>query len=149
VSDRAVEIWGMNYPGFGGSTGPAWLSKIGPAALAAFDECESRSRPANRAFGTSMAQPSALMSRRSRPAGLADDSADSSPLPRNDPCVDLAGGICGCWRALLRYRFRKTSTALKMGKRSCTGDFLLAEKDEVVPARYHRLVVDAYAGESA
>ncbi len=25
--------------------------------------------------------------------------------------------------------------------------FLLAEKDEVVPARYHRLVVDAYAGE--
>ena len=27
------------------------------------------------------------------------------------------------------------------------GIFLLAEKDEVVPARYHRLVVDAYAGE--
>src|SRR5947207_10246357 len=37
-SDRAVEIWGMNYPGFGGSTGPARLSRIGPAALAAFDE---------------------------------------------------------------------------------------------------------------
>src|SRR6476646_810405 len=36
--DRAVEIWGMNYPGFGGSTGPVRLSKIGPAALAAFDE---------------------------------------------------------------------------------------------------------------
>src|SRR5438477_497937 len=30
-NDRAVEIWGMNYPGFGGSTGPAWLSKIVPA----------------------------------------------------------------------------------------------------------------------
>ena len=25
--------------------------------------------------------------------------------------------------------------------------FLLAEKDEVVPSQYHRLVVDAYAGE--
>src|SRR6266498_5952459 len=37
-SDRAVEIWGMNYPGFGGSTGPARLVRIGPAALAAFDE---------------------------------------------------------------------------------------------------------------
>src|SRR5215469_1889186 len=36
-NDRAVEIWGMNYPGFGGSTGPARLSRIGPAALAAFD----------------------------------------------------------------------------------------------------------------
>src|SRR5438128_7563613 len=39
-NDRAVEIWGMNYPGFGGSTGPARLSKIGPAALAVFDELE-------------------------------------------------------------------------------------------------------------
>ena len=36
--DRAVEIWGMNYPGFGGSTGPARLARIGPAAVAAFDE---------------------------------------------------------------------------------------------------------------
>ena len=37
-NDRAVEIWGMNYPGFGGSTGPARLARIGPAAVAAFDE---------------------------------------------------------------------------------------------------------------
>ena len=36
--DRAVEIWGMNYPGFGGSTGPARLARIGPAAVAVFDE---------------------------------------------------------------------------------------------------------------
>ena len=38
--DRAVEIWGMNYPGFGGSTGPARLARIGPAAIAAFDELQ-------------------------------------------------------------------------------------------------------------
>src|SRR6266487_348294 len=37
-NDRAVEIWGMNYPGFGGSTGPTRLSRIGPAALATFGE---------------------------------------------------------------------------------------------------------------
>src|SRR5207247_4591201 len=37
---RAVEIWGMNYPGFGRSTGPSRLSRIGPAALAAFDELQ-------------------------------------------------------------------------------------------------------------
>src|SRR5438093_7067213 len=36
-NDRAVEIWGMNYPGFGGSTGPARVSRIGLAAYAAFD----------------------------------------------------------------------------------------------------------------
>ena len=41
--DRAVEIWGMNYPGFGGSTGPARLARIGPAAVAAFDALRRRS----------------------------------------------------------------------------------------------------------
>src|ERR1700761_9477861 len=39
-NNRAVEVWGMNYPGFGGSTGPARLPKMGPAALAAFDEMQ-------------------------------------------------------------------------------------------------------------
>src|SRR3954468_791407 len=34
---RAVEVWGVNYPGFGGSTGPARLARIGPAALTAYD----------------------------------------------------------------------------------------------------------------
>src|SRR5882762_10193136 len=30
-NNRAVEVWGMNYPGFGGSTGPARLARLGPA----------------------------------------------------------------------------------------------------------------------
>src|SRR5438552_3090369 len=40
-NDRAVEIWGMNYPGFGRSTGPARLARIAPAALTAFDALRS------------------------------------------------------------------------------------------------------------
>src|SRR5439155_1107316 len=32
-NERAIEIWGMNYPGFGGSTGPARLKRIAPAEL--------------------------------------------------------------------------------------------------------------------
>src|SRR5205085_9292682 len=36
-NERAVEVWGMNYPGFGGSSGPARLARLGPAALTAFD----------------------------------------------------------------------------------------------------------------
>ncbi|PYL16297.1 MAG: alpha/beta hydrolase, partial [Verrucomicrobia bacterium] len=31
----------MNYPGFGGSTGPARLKRIAPAALTAFDALRS------------------------------------------------------------------------------------------------------------
>ena len=70
--DRAVEIWGVNYPGFGGSTGPARLSKIGPAALAAFDELRRHAtdRPIV-PFGTSIGATAALHVAAHRPvAGL-------------------------------------------------------------------------------
>src|SRR5262249_45818455 len=35
--DRPVEVWVVNYPGYGQSTGPASLSAIPGAALAAYD----------------------------------------------------------------------------------------------------------------
>src|SRR5438445_1142575 len=41
-NDRAVEIWAVNYPGFGGSSGPARLRLIPSAALAAFDALQSK-----------------------------------------------------------------------------------------------------------
>jgi pimeloyl-ACP methyl ester carboxylesterase len=61
VGPRAVEVWGVNYPGFGGSTGPARLARIGPAALAAFDALkrEARDRPVV-VFGASMGTTAAL-----------------------------------------------------------------------------------------
>src|SRR2546426_7171586 len=34
---RPVEAWAVNYPGYGGSTGPRTLSALAAAALAAFD----------------------------------------------------------------------------------------------------------------
>ncbi|MBC8105066.1 MAG: alpha/beta fold hydrolase [Anaerolineae bacterium] len=37
-----VEVWVMNYPGFGGSAGPAKLRAIPPAALAVYDELKCR-----------------------------------------------------------------------------------------------------------
>jgi pimeloyl-ACP methyl ester carboxylesterase len=43
-NERAVEIWGMNYPGFGGSSAPTKLSRVGSAALAAFDALERYTR---------------------------------------------------------------------------------------------------------
>ena len=69
---RAIEIWGMNYPGFGGSTGPAKLKRIGPAAIAAFD---ALSRVANDKpiviFAASLGTTAALHVAANRPvAGL-------------------------------------------------------------------------------
>jgi hypothetical protein len=37
---RPVEVWGVNYPGYGGSDGPVRLAAVAPAALAAYDEIE-------------------------------------------------------------------------------------------------------------
>ncbi len=42
-----VEVWGLNYPGFGGSTGPATLSALVESATLASDEIalEAGGRP--------------------------------------------------------------------------------------------------------
>ena len=70
--DRAVEIWGMNYPGFGGSTGPARLARIGPAAVAAFDALRHEAADAPIvAYGASIGATAALHVAKSRPAGIA------------------------------------------------------------------------------
>lgn len=39
--NRPVEVWVVNYPGFGRSAGPRRLGLMTPAALAAFDELHS------------------------------------------------------------------------------------------------------------
>src|SRR5438093_5813429 len=71
-NERAVEVWGMNYPGFGRSTGPARLNRIGPAALIAFDALRASAggRPIV-LFGASIGSAPALHIAAHRPvAGL-------------------------------------------------------------------------------
>jgi hypothetical protein len=147
-NDRAVEIWGVNYPGFGGSTGPARLSKIGPAALAAFDELKRHAvdRPII-PFGISIGATAALHVAAQRPvSGLI--------LQNPPPLRELILRRFGWWNLWLLA----TPVALQIPRDldsianaksiHVPAIFLLAEKDEVVPPRYHRLVVDAYAGDS-
>ena len=146
-NDRAVEIWGINYPGFGGSTGPAWLSKIGPAALAAFDELRRHAvdRPIV-PFGTSIGAIAALHVAAHRPvAGLI--------LQNPPPLREMILRRFGWWNLWLlagpvALQIPKNLDSIENAKAiRAPAIFLLAEKDEVVPARYHRLVVEAYAGE--
>ena len=146
-NDRAVEIWGMNYPGFGGSTGPARLSKIGPAALAAFDAL--RRHAADRpivTYGASIGATAALHVAAQRPiAGLILHN----PVPLREIILHqfgwwnlwlLAGPVA------LQIPRDLDSLANARASRS-PAIFLLAQKDEIVAPRFHRLVVDAYAGE--
>ena len=146
-NDRAVEIWGMNYPGFGGSTGPARLSQIGPAALAAFDELRRHAveHPIV-PFGTSIGATAALHVATHRPvAGLI--------LQNPPPLREMILRRFGWWNLWLlagpvALQIPKDLDSIENAKTiHAPAIFLLAEKDEVVPVRYHRLVVDAYAGE--
>ena len=144
---RAVEIWGMNYPGFGRSTGPARLSRIGPAAIAAFDELKRHAagRPIV-LYGASLGSAAALHVAAQRPvAGLILHN----PLPLRQMILRRFGW----WNLWLlagpiALQIPRDLDSISNAKAIQTpAIFLLAEKDEIVPPRYHRLVVDAYAGQ--
>jgi hypothetical protein len=144
---RAVEIWGMNYPGFGRSTGPARLSRIGPAAIAAFDELKRHAagRPIV-LYGASLGSAAALHVAGQRPvAGLILHN----PLPLRQMILRRFGW----WNLWLfagpiALQIPRDLDSISNAKAIQTpAIFLLAEKDEIVPPRYHRLVVDAYAGQ--
>ena len=148
-NDRAVEIWGMNYPGFGGSTGPAQLSRIGPAALAAFDELKRQAvdRPIV-LFGASIGATAALHVAASRRAGIAGLILHNPP-----PLRQMILRQFGWWNLWLLAGpialqiprdLDSTENARTIHARAI---FLLAERDEIVAPRFHRLVVDAYGGE--
>ena len=146
-NDRAVEIWGMNYPGFGGSTGPARLSRIGPAALAAFDELKRRAgdRPIV-PFGASIGATAALHVAAHRPVAVLI-------LHNPPPLREMILRRFGWWNlwllagpvALQIPRDLDSITNARASRARAV--FLLAERDEVVAPRFHRLVVNAYAGE--
>ena len=171
--DRAVEIWGMNYPGFGGSTGPARLSKIGPASLAAFDELQRQAKsqsavesavpsgssmnPALRTahttapivlFGTSIGVTAALHVAASRPAEISGLILHNPP-----PLRDVILRQFGWWNLWLlagpvALQIPQDLDCIANARATRTpAIFLLAEKDEIVAPRFHRLVVQAYAGE--
>src|SRR6266566_216897 len=146
-NDRAVEIWGMNYPGFGGSTGPARLSRIGPAALTAFDELQrhANSHPLV-LYGASLGTCAALDVAVHRPvAGLI--------LHNPPPMRQMILRQFGWWNLWLlagpiALQIPRDLDSIANAKAiHAPAMFLLAEKDEVVAPRYHRLVVEAYAGE--
>jgi hypothetical protein len=146
-NERAVEVCGMNYPGFGGSTGPARLSRIGPAALAAFDELQrnANARPIV-VYGASLGSAAAIHVAASRPvSGLI--------LHNPPPLREMILRQFGWWNLWLlagpvALQIPRELDSIANAKASHgPAIFLLAERDEVVAPRFHRLVVDAYAGD--
>ena len=146
-NDRAVEIWGMNYPGFGGSTGPARLARIGPAAVAAFDELKHHAGDVPIvAFGASIGATAALHVATQRPiAGLI--------LHNPPPLREMILRQFGWWNLWLLAGPvalqvpRDLDSIVNARASRAPAIFLLAERDEIVAPRFHRLVLERYAGE--
>lgn len=143
---RPVEIWGVNFPGYGGSTGPATLRRIGPAALAAYDALKAVAgdRPII-AYGTSLGTTAALHVAASRPvAGVI--------LQNPPPLRQIALRQFGWWNLWLiagpiALRIPSALDSIGNARHVHTpGVFILSERDGTVLPRYQRLVVDAYAG---
>lgn len=146
-ADKPVEVWVVNHPGFGGSTGPAKLRRLGGAALAAYDALkqEAGSRPIL-VNGTSLGCTMALHVAANRPvAGMI--------LRTPPPLQNMILTRYGWWNLWLIAGPVATGVpgelnALKSApKATAPGVFVLIDTDEVVPLKYQQKVADAYGGE--
>jgi len=146
-NQRAVELWGVNYPGFGGSTGPARLKRIAPAALTAFDALRSEAGKSPIViFAASIGTTPALhIATQRQVAGLV---LHNPPALRQMILYQygwwnlwlLAGPVA----AQIPRELDSVSNAKAV---HAPAIFLLAEQDEIVAPHFQHLVVNAYAGE--
>jgi uncharacterized protein len=144
---RAVEMWAVNHPGFGKSTGPAKLSRMPDAALATYDALAKHANGKPIIInGISLGTTLSMHVASQRPvAGMIL----RTPLPLRSLILQRHGWwnlwvlslpvASGVPAALdtLRTAPRVTSPAV----------FVLIDTDEVIPLKYQQKVVDAYKGE--
>jgi len=143
---HSIEVWSVNYPGYGRSTGAAKLKSIPPAALAVYDALFARagSRPiylSGRSLGTT----AALYVAAHRPAaGLV--------LQNPPPLQRLILQRHGWWNLWL---FAGPVAMAVPGDLNslrtaplvhAPAVFVLAQRDTIVPPLYQQMVVAAYGG---
>jgi pimeloyl-ACP methyl ester carboxylesterase len=144
---RPVEVWTVNYPGYGGSAGGAKLKSIAPAALAAFDALKARA--GNRPIflrGHSIGTTAAL-------SVAAQRQVSGLVLINPPPLRQLILGAYGWWNLWLAAAPVSLSIPDDLDSIKNAGNvkapalFILGDLDTVVPPAYHMKVVNAFAGE--
>lgn len=145
--DRCVELWAVNPPGYGGSTGRARLQQLAPVARTVYDELQHQAagRPLL-VTGNSLGCASALHLAATCPlAGL---------LLRNPPPLrEVIVGRHGWWNLGLGVRLVARHIPEEL---DCIGNarrakmpavFVTSGSDTLIAPNYQRLVLDVYAGE--
>ena len=144
---RPVETWVMNYPGYGGSTGPPKLRSVAPAAVATFDALKAVAgdRPIFVA-GQSLGSVPALH--------LAAHRDVAGVIVQNPPPLrQVILGHNGWWNLWLfagpvAVQVPRDLDSIANAKHaSAPALFILAEDDQTVPLKYQRRIYDAYAAE--
>jgi pimeloyl-ACP methyl ester carboxylesterase len=145
--DLGADVYAMNYPGYGRSTGPARLKSAAAAGLAAYDWLRERAgdRPIY-LVGNSLGTTVALHVAAERP-GVAGLMLTNPPALRQ-----LILGRFGWWNLWLAAgpialgvpgELDSVANAARCRQPAV---FVTSGRDEVVPIEYQRRVVDAYAG---
>jgi hypothetical protein len=141
-----VEIWGVNYPGYGGSADAAKMKNLAPCAVAAYDALsrQSNGRPIF-VSGNSIGTTAGLYLAAHRPvAGLV--------LKNPPPLRQLVLGNYGWWNLWLAagpfvLQIPRELDSLSNARLiEAPAVFLLADRDTTVPPKYQQKVVSAYGG---
>ena len=144
--NKPIELWGMNYPGSGGSQGPADINQVGPDALAVFDAIKTVA--GNRPIfvqAWSLGTAPALCVAANRPlSGLI--------LLNPPPLRQLIVGEYSWWNLGLISHFiagqipADLDSIANASRAHAAAILLGAGADQTVPPKYQRMIFDAYAG---
>lgn len=144
--ELSVEVWAVNPPGYGGSTGTASLHNIPSMASRALDGL--RSQAAGRPLvvaGGSLGCVSALY--------LVSRHAVDGMLLENPPALrEVIRAQSGWWQfawartALARHIPEVLDSIRNASQTRVPAVFIVAQQDRIVPARCQKQIIDAYAG---
>jgi len=141
-----VEVWAVNYPGYGGSTGPAKLARLGPAGLVAYDALKQHAgdRPifvAGNSLGTAVALHVATQR-----------DVAGAVLVNPPPLRQLILGRWGWWNLWLiagpiaMAVPSDLNSVANARQATAPAVFTLSTLDSVVPYKWQKMVHQAYAG---
>jgi pimeloyl-ACP methyl ester carboxylesterase len=144
--ERPIEVWVMNYPGYGRSTGPARLKSLAPAGLAVYDALAkvAAGRPIFVA-GNSMGTTVALHVATQRP--VAGMILQSPPPLRQIVLRDH--GWWNLWLLAGPVALGVPSSLDSITQAALVhapAVFITADSDRLVRPEMQRRVIDAYAG---
>lgn len=147
-ADLPLEVWAVNYPGFGGSTGDCHLTSITPAALEVYDAVKAQAggKPII-VDGNSLGTTAALALAARRPV-------DFVVLTHPPALKELIMGEHAWWNGgIIAQSVADTvppelDSLANAAQCSAPALILVSDFDTVVAPKYQRQVAAAYAGQA-